>query len=189
MTYPTSSFLCFPVELDEAFSFYFQDFPWLSLSALKRLKLDFLLAERRIPSTLPQIGWVSNSSHSLFLSGPSRLKHLESLDLNYRFLMPFRASEYVYQTLKEIGHDSLEPNFRRRDSDTFSSLKNLSLHFRMSGVAEVLKDEVGMTRQVLGTRVVDHLPSVFGAGGRCEVDGLVAQVGIDWIVIHWREGM
>jgi len=122
--------------------------------------------------------WVTNpDSPSIFLSGPSRLKTLESLQLDYLFFYPFfKSAAQVDRTLQEFLRDSLDPNFHA--VDTFPSLKKLGLFVRMIGTPEVANLGGVAERSSKNMLSKKLLPSIFGPGGRCEADGWAASVDV-----------
>jgi len=122
--------------------------------------------------------WVTNpDSPSTFLSGPSRLKTLETLQLDYRFFDPvFDSDAQVDRILQDFIFDGLDPNFRA--GDTFPSLKKLDLFVRMIGAPEVANPS-GMAGEASKSTLSEKLlPSIFGPGGRCEADGWAACVDV-----------
>ena len=145
---------------------------------MKRLKILILLTEVALPieagdrATTP---WIAEESKAdLFLSGPSRSRTLESLKLEYLFAVNFNSEARVDQTLRELFRASLEPNFRH--GHTFSSLKIFDLCVSMTVDPPVSGPEA------VKTEIEKCLPSIFGPGGRCEVDGWAASVDVDWSV-------
>jgi len=168
--------------LGQDFLSYCQDFPWSSFSALKTL--DFTL--NFVQATPPDEGDASvtyptwnniSSSPSTFLSGASKLKTLENLQLDYRFFVPFFDGDVqIDRTLQDFIFDGLDSDFRF--GDTFPSLKKLDLFVRMIGTPEVA-NLGGMaersSKNILSKKL---LPSVFGPGGRCEADGWAAFVDV-----------
>jgi len=173
-------------ELNQEFFSYFQEFPWSSLSALKRLKINLMLTEIN-----PSIGaegnvvntpWIADASKTrLFLSGPSRLKTLKKVELKYRLVMVFKSDARVDQTLQELFHDSLDLNFRPRSrGENFPSLETFDLCVDMTVSPELSGG--GTVKEVVKVNTEKCLPSIFGSGGRCEADGWTASVDVDWSV-------
>jgi len=174
-------------ELNQEFFSYCQEFPWLSLSALKRLKVSLTLTGINPPNfgaegNVANTPWIDRTCKSqLFLFGPSRLKTLKKVELKYRLVMVFRSDAQVDQTLRELFHDSLDLNFRPRSGgDTFPSLENFDLCVDMTASPELSGG--GMVKEAVKLSTEKCLPSIFGPGGRCEVDGWAARVDVDWSV-------
>jgi len=166
--------------LDQHFFSYWEEFPWSSLSVLKKLTVVLVFAESPPSTRAPQAdvnhypGWISCSKSPLYLYGPSRLKFLETLVLKYYFGFRFKTEARVGQTLQELVHDCLDPTFRR--GDAFPSLRRFGLGVDTAATSlEVLGDRASI--EWLKMDLLERLPSIFGAGGRCEVDGWVARIG------------
>jgi len=119
--------------------------------------------------------WIGNSANPLFLSGPSRSKLLKSLHLKYDFVVFFKSEAAIDQALQDLVHGCLDPTFRHGDS--FPSLRNFHFCVRMTDTCAAVKG--GMQKEALTMRVIERLPSVFGAGGRCDVDGWAAHVDVE----------
>jgi len=175
------------IELNQEFFSYCEEFPWSSLSALKRLKINLRLTEINPPigaegNTANTPPWIAEASKTrLFLSGPSRLKTLKKVELKYRLVTVFKSEARVDQTLRELFHDALDPSFRRRSGgDTFPSLKNFDLCVKVTVSPELSGG--GKVKEAVKMGTEKCLPSIFGPGGRCEVDGWAARVDVDWSV-------
>ena len=127
------------------------------------------------PGGIAATTWIAEGPNaSLFLSGPSRLRTLESLQLGYDFFMHFGSEAQVDQALRELFRDSLETNFRCREA--FPSLGKFDLCVHMTVAPKLSGSEV------VKMEIEKCLPSIFGRGGRCEVDGWAASVDVDWVV-------
>jgi len=171
-----------PPDSGQGFLSYCQELPWLSFSALKTLNftLNFVeatpLDEEDASVMYPT--WINNAESPLiFLSGPSRLKTLETLQLVYLFFDPvFDSDAQVDRILQKFLHDNLDPNFRA--GDTFPSLKVLDLFFRTIGAPEVANPGGMAGEASKNTLSKKLLPSIFGPGGRCEANGWAACVDV-----------
>ena len=171
------------IDLNQEFFSYCQEFPWSSLSALKRLKINLMLTEINPPigaeGNVINTPWIDQASKTrLFLSGPSRLKTLKKVELKYRLVTVFKSDRRVDQTLRELFHDALDPSFRRSRGDAFPSLENFDLCVDVTVSPELSGG--GMTKEAVKLGTEKCLPSIFGPGGRCEVDGWAARVDVDW---------
>ena len=78
---------------------------------MKKLEATLFFMEEAL-SAKAQVGDNGDASYSLFLSGPSRIESLESLRLNCKLSATSKTGASVYQSLKEVFHNSLDPTFR-----------------------------------------------------------------------------
>ena len=110
--------------------------------------------------------WFLRSSPPLFLSEPSHLERLRDLSIRYNFPEAFAKEAWLDQALLEFYGECLNPTFEQRSGfpalETFSTSINIDATPRLSQRI----DKVGLLARTMG-----NLPSVFGPGGRAEVDG------------------
>lgn len=92
--------------------------------------------------------------------------------------MVFRNRERWDETLRELFRDSLDRNFHHGDS--FPSLVTFDMCVKTAGTPEV--SDGGTAKEMVKMDIEKGLPSVFGSGGRCEVDGWVGNVDVEWSV-------
>jgi len=159
--------------LDERFGSFFEEMPWTSFSRLGALSLTVDFAIPSYQRTTPT-SWFTSPSIPQIFSGASHLVQLRSLAVTYHFLTPFVDEPWIDQTMRELCGQCLDPTFKVREA--FPALKSFSTSISMviSSVISYRLDKAG-----LSARTIAHLPSVFGPGGRVEVDGWKAVVDGD----------
>ena len=165
----------FTVPIDERFGSFYAEVPWSSLSRLTSLSLAIIFHGPYDWTEHPD-SWFNLHSVPHILSGAaSHLGQLRTLEIMYIFsTMTFLAEEWVERSLRELLGECLDPSFEQRSA--FSSLESFSTSVYMMGSPRLLRN---MDRAGFLARTMEHLPSIFGPGGRAEVDGWKAFVNGD----------
>jgi len=88
------------------------------------------------------------------------------LKIIYHFPVAFVEEPWLDQTIREIYGECLNPTFEQRGG--FPVLETFSTSVNIGATPEVLR-KIG--KGGLLARLIGSLPSVFGPGGRVEVDG------------------
>jgi len=130
--------------------------PWGSFDLLDSLLLEVTAKYTR------KLGSDDNNPSDLFLSGPSRLPHLSSLQINFKI------------TFSEVGtvQPVIESFYRRAFDKTFAEPQSfLTLRTFRTKIEVFTPIPHRYNKQAMVRHIEDQLPSVFGPGGRGETHG------------------
>lgn len=151
------------------FASFFAKVPWSSFDQLSTLNLCVETSGPQFweSSWRRDIHWCDPPTAPHFLSEASRLVRLRELNVAYRFKDVFSDEGWLEQGLRDLYGECLNPTFG--ESSGFRALEFFSTSIILTITPELSArgiDKVGLLAQV-----EDHLSSVFGRGGRVEMDG------------------
>ena len=141
-----------------------QMIPWESFQGLHTLTYDVSFRTTQ-PDQL--LGAEVDPSKTIF-SGPSRLPRLQHLRIVHSNRRPFSTVSDICTPLNIIYQHNL--NRTIEDSNSFPCLQSFHTEV-MCTVVRRSDASLGLDGDKLGQLVVDHLPAVFGSGGRRETHG------------------
>ena len=139
--------------------------PWSSFARLASLSVhvEFLGPAFWSVPRRDSVRWCILPSAPLFLSEASRLVGLQELKVDYRFKDTFYEGPWLNQTLRELYGECLNPTFAR-ERGGFPALELFSTSITMSRTPDLI-GKAGLIANVMS-----QLSSIFGPGGRVEMD-------------------